>query len=166
MVSVLATLVVATLPRRRGSICAIGGGAGLCTYWGQSYNGDQVEIVNDRSDLAASPVVYYPANGTGEGEHVYNNNGSEHNGNGSCSVTIYYNPGYWSYSVTMAPTASRVRRRPAASSGTCSTTSARCATTVDGQVRGDPGRRTGCPVAADGCQHASGRQRRSDPAIA
>jgi|GEM_PF-5137529 len=104
VVSVLATLVVSTPAEAQAvDLCNFGGGAGLCTYWGQSYNGAQVEIVNDRSDLAASPVVYYPANGTGQGEHVYNNNGSEHNGNGSCSVTIYYNPGYSSYSVTMAP---------------------------------------------------------------
>jgi hypothetical protein len=103
VVSVLATLLVST-PADAAVVdqCNFGGAAGLCTYWGQSYNGAQVEIVSDRADLA-SPVVYYPANGTGQGEHVYNNNGSERNGNGLCPVTIYYNANYSSYSVTMAP---------------------------------------------------------------
>ena len=83
--------------------CNFGAGGGLCTYWGQAYNGAQAEVVYDRADLAASPVVYYPANGTGQGEHVYNNNGSERNGNPGCNVIIYYNPNYSGYSLTLTP---------------------------------------------------------------
>ncbi|MDQ1739623.1 MAG: hypothetical protein QOE53_1275 [Pseudonocardiales bacterium] len=81
--------------------CNFGASSGLCTYWGQSYDGAQVEVLNNRADLAASPVVYYPANGTGQGEHVYNNNGSNRNGNGLCTVTLYYNANYAGYSVTL-----------------------------------------------------------------
>jgi hypothetical protein len=101
---IAASLLVAT-PAEAAPVdeCNLGGGDGLCTFWGQSYNGAQAEVLYGRADLAASPVVYYPANGTGQGEHIYNNNGSEQNGNGSCTITIYYNQNYSGYSLTLQP---------------------------------------------------------------
>jgi hypothetical protein len=49
------------------------------------------------------PNYYYPNNGTGQGTHVWNNNGSNRNMDGVCKVTIWYHKDYQGPSKTLQP---------------------------------------------------------------
>jgi len=80
-----------------------------CNYWGQSYNGAHGGEGGWVPDF--KPNEKYPNNGTGAGQGIWNNNGSNVNEDTKCSPTIYFDPNYSGPSVTFNLNGTGVYRR-------------------------------------------------------
>jgi hypothetical protein len=101
----LATLAAATLTFAGPAAafdpyCTVQAYGDHCVFWSQSYGGAHA------GDPGAVPdwIVYnYPNNGTGQGGHIGNNNGSDRNVDTVCHVRLWYNPNYGGYEVTLNP---------------------------------------------------------------
>lgn len=85
------------------STCTIAAYGDSCIYWGQSYNGSHAGVAEAVSDFPVSGTTSYRymSSGTGQKEFIGNNNGSNRNYDTVCTLTIWYNPGYSGYTLTL-----------------------------------------------------------------
>lgn len=77
---------------------------GMCVYWGQSYNGSYTNISEEVANYptTGSTIYTFKTAGTGQGQRIGNNNGSNRNYSIFCNVVIYYNPNFSGPTVTLA----------------------------------------------------------------
>lgn len=75
--------------------CVSGAFQDHCIFWGQSYNNSRTGVaeVVDNFPVSGSTAYRYLSAGTGQGEYIGNNNGSDRNLDTACAVTLWYNPG-------------------------------------------------------------------------
>lgn len=75
-----------------------------CVHWGQNYDGSHSGIwqstVPDFPVTGSTHWVYMSA-GTGQGQYIGNNNGSNQNLDRICQLRLFYDPGYGTPSVTL-----------------------------------------------------------------
>jgi hypothetical protein len=86
--------------------CPIGPSFGVdCIFWGQGYDGSHSGVVETVSDfpVSGSTSYVYVSSGTGQGEYIGNNNGSNINTDTACRLNIWYDPGYAGHEVTFMP---------------------------------------------------------------
>lgn len=77
------------------STCSIGYITGQsCIHWGQSYNGSQSGVTEavENFPVSGSTSYVYLGSGSGQGQFIGNNNGSNRNLDTLCYLTIWYNP--------------------------------------------------------------------------
>ncbi|MEJ3748574.1 hypothetical protein WEI85_35500 [Actinomycetes bacterium KLBMP 9797] len=83
--------------------CVIGPEEDHCIYWGQSYSGSHSGVPEEVANFpvsGATPYIYLAA-GSGQGERIGNNNGSDQNLDTTCEVTLWYDPNFAGPSVTL-----------------------------------------------------------------
>jgi len=71
-----------------------------CVFWSQAYSG---AYAGDPGWIPDWSLYTYPNNGTGAGEVIGNNNGSDRNVDTVCYVQLWYNPNYTGYELTLNP---------------------------------------------------------------
>ncbi|GIH07560.1 hypothetical protein Rhe02_56270 [Rhizocola hellebori] len=98
--SAVAFISVALLPAAPAQAATVDANCGFqnghCIYWGQSYNGSHSNISGDVSNypVSGSTSFTYKSSGTGQGQRIGNNNGSNRNYELFCRIRIWYNANY------------------------------------------------------------------------
>ncbi len=106
--SAVAFIAVALLPAGPANAATVDANCefenGHCIYWGQSYNGSHSNISGDVSNypVSGSTNFTYKSSGTGQGQYIGNNNGSNRNYLLFCRIRIWYNPNYTGASLVLA----------------------------------------------------------------
>jgi hypothetical protein len=76
--------------------CVSGAYQDHCIFWGQSYNGSHTGVAEPVANFPVSgstPYVYL-SSGTGRGERIGNNNGSDRNLDTACTAILWYDPNH------------------------------------------------------------------------
>jgi hypothetical protein len=106
LAGLLTAMLVSAVPASANEMqpdCTAGHYGTHCVWWGQSYNGAHAGFDWAQCRTPDYNVFYYPSNGTGHGERIGNNNGSDQNGDIYNALTLYYDPNYAGYTVTLSP---------------------------------------------------------------
>jgi hypothetical protein len=74
--------------------CSTRPGGPVILWWGQDYDGAYICLQDNVWDMA-NPPTYFPGNGTGGGERVWDNAASAANADTAYCVTIWSEPGRW-----------------------------------------------------------------------
>lgn len=84
--------------------CTSGAFQDHCIFWGQSYNGSHTGVAEavDNFPVGGSTPYVYLSSGTGQGQYIGNNNGSDRNLDTACAVTIWYDPGPGGPNITLS----------------------------------------------------------------
>lgn len=79
-------------------------GRAHCIHWGQKYNGSASSVYGNISNfpVSGSTSYVYLSGGSGQGQYIGNNNGSNRNWLIFCEYRIYYSPNYSGPSILMA----------------------------------------------------------------
>ncbi|RQX12213.1 hypothetical protein DDE19_29015 [Micromonospora ureilytica] len=77
---------------------------GHCIYWGQNYNGSHSNVVESVPNYPTSGSTPYTfrSSGSGQGQRIGNNNGSNRNYLQRCRIRLWYNPNYSGPNVVLA----------------------------------------------------------------
>lgn len=89
-----ATFFAASPASAVNATCVIGAYGDDCIYWGQSYNGSHSGVSEEVLNFPVSGTTEYKylSAGSGQGQYLGNNNGSNRNYDSVCVLTIWYNP--------------------------------------------------------------------------
>jgi hypothetical protein len=99
---------VALLPASPAQAATADGNCGFqnghCIYWGQSYNGSRTNISGDVSNYptSGSTIFTFKTAGSGQGQRIGNNNGSNRNYELFCRIRIWYHANYTGPNLVLA----------------------------------------------------------------
>ena len=76
-----------------------------CIFWGQAYNNSKSGVTGHVSNFPVTGTTgyIYKSAGTGQGQYLGNNNGSNRNMDQHCNMALYYDPNYSGPSLGFAP---------------------------------------------------------------
>lgn len=74
--------------------CVSGAFQDHCIFWGQAYDGSHTGVAEAVSNFPVSGSTSYRflSSGSGQGQYIGNNNGSDRNLDTACAVTLWYDP--------------------------------------------------------------------------
>jgi hypothetical protein len=103
VVAVAAATLMMAAPANADVYPFCGENDGHCIFWGQNYDGSMSTVVGDVPNFPVSGSTQYTfqSSGTGQGQRIGNNNGSDANYDLFCQVKLWYSPNYAGPSVTL-----------------------------------------------------------------